>query len=103
MKYKSIAELDKAIENRINRIVKHYKTDWTEYDKPKYERLKKSKEAKERQFTLIVRECGTWLVTEKEKAESIEMQTVYEYYKEQEPATYYDVDIDKLSILKQRG
>lgn len=100
MKYKTIRELDQRIENIIKRTVKHYYTDWKNYDRPKYMGLKGSSSRNDKVFYLIVRECGTWIVTKNEYMKSESMKTVYEYYYTQSKGTYYKIDLEALRIEK---
>lgn len=100
MKYDTLKDLDKAIERRIGRIVKHYKTDWTKYDRPKYNRCKESKNPRERKLVLIARECGTYLFTRKECEDNENAKIYLDYYRGD--ANYYDIDLDNLTIKLER-
>lgn len=99
-KYGNLKEMDKRIEQLIEKKVVAYQSDWTDYDKPKYERLKESKDKNDRIFVLIVRKYGTWLVTLNEIKTSKSMRGVYEYYFDQENAQYFLVDIDKVEMKR---
>ena len=50
-------QMDKAIEAIIDNKVKAYKSDWTDYDRPKYEACKREGKS----CILIARDCGTEL------------------------------------------
>ena len=100
MAYKSIDELDARIESIVRKTVESYYTDWKNYDRPKYMRLKGSKNRDDKIFYLIVRSCGTWIVTKNEYMTSESMKTVFDYYWDQERSTYYKVNIDRLEIKK---
>lgn len=99
-RYKNINELDARIEKIISRTVKHYYTDWKNYDRPKYMVCKGSHKKEDKQLILIARECGTYLYTLQDIQEYKFAGTVYEYYQKAEHATYYKIDIDRLSIEK---
>ena len=101
MKYPNINALDARIEAIIKQIVKHYYTDWKHYDRPKYMTCKGSPDRADKELILIVRSCGTYLV----KISDIEAgdtwaNTLIEYYKTQEHATYYYININKLECKK---
>lgn len=76
MKYKTIDELDQAIERRIKRKVQHYYTDWKNYDRPRYMRYKGSNARQDKEIIIIARECGTYIYTVKA------IQDAYQIYKE---------------------
>jgi hypothetical protein len=99
-RYKTIDELDARIERTIKRTVESYYTDWKNYDRPKYMKLKGSRDRKDKKMILIVRACGTYLYTLDEIETYTFAATVFEYYQTQERATYYEIDIEKLSIKK---
>lgn len=101
MKYSNINELDQRIENIISRTVKHYYTDWKNYDRPKYMGLKGSEDQADKKVILIARSCGTYLVrTEDIKAGDAWATTIYEYYQTQEHATYYYININNYEVKK---
>ena len=97
MKYTDIDTLDKAIERIISRTVKHYYTDWKNYDRPKYMSCKASGLKADKELILIARECGTYLVKIADaEAGSDWANTLLEYFKTSEHANYYYINIDKL-------
>ncbi len=100
MKYKTIDELDARIERIITGTVKHYYTDWKNYDRPKYMKLKGSANPADKHMILIARECGTYLLTLEAIENSIGAATIYEYYQTQERGTYYLINLDRLTIEK---
>lgn len=100
MKYKNIDELDARIERIIKKTVEAYYTDWKNYDRPKYMGLKGSRDRKDKKMILIARKCGTYLLTLDSIATSTWAATIYEYYQTQEHATYYLIDLDRISIEK---
>lgn len=99
-KYNTIDELDARIEKIISKTIKHYYSDWKNYDRPRYMSLKGSHRREDKQIIIIVRECGCYLYTLEDIASREWCTTVYEYYQNQEHATYYRIDLDKLSIQK---
>lgn len=100
-RYKNINELDARIERIISRTVKAYYTDWKNYDRPKYMVCKGSHKKEDKDLVLIVRAYGTYLVKINDiKNNNAWATTLYEYYQTQERATYYRVNIDRLTIEK---
>lgn len=99
-KYKTIDELDARIEKIIKSTVKHYYTDWKNYDRPKYMKLKSSEDRKDKKMILIARNCGTYLLTIDAIENSEGAATIFEYYQTQEQADYYFIDLDRLTISK---
>lgn len=57
--FKSREEAVEAMSKIVGREVKHYLTDWTEYDQPSILDPEKIKESKS--YIWITRECGTYL------------------------------------------
>lgn len=101
MKYNTIQDLDSRIENIIKRTVKHYITDWTQYDRPKYNGFKESSERADKEFYLIARTCGTYLVRiEDINAGNEWANAIIDYYRTQNPATYYYINLNKLEVKK---
>ena len=99
-RYKNINELDARIERIISKTVQAYYTDWKNYDRPKYMRLKGSNRKEDKQMILIARTCGTYLYTLEELQDYPWAGTVYEDYQNTDRATYYRVNLDKLTIEK---
>lgn len=99
-KYKTIDELDARIEKIIKGTVKHYYTDWKNYDRPKYMKLKSSKDREDKKMILIARECGTYLLTIDAIENTEGAAAIFEYYQTQEHADYYFIDLDRLTISK---
>lgn len=98
MKYNTIDLLDLHIENIVKRHVKHYYTDWKNYDRPYYMKLKGSPRKADKKLILIVRDCGTYLYTIDELYNYDFGRTVCTYYGES--ASYYSIDIDNLTCKK---
>lgn len=93
MKYKSIDLLDAKIERIISRNVKYYYTDWKNYDRPYYMKLKG---IKEKNIILIVRESGTYLYTLDDLYNYEFSRTVCTYYGES--VKYYSIDLINLEL-----
>ena len=101
MKYQNINELDKRIEKIISATVKHYYTDWKNYDRPKYMKFKGSADTADKDLILIARECGTYLIrTEDIKTGNEWAKALVEYFQTQESADYYHININKLEVKK---
>lgn len=98
MKYKTQDDLDARIERIIKKKVESYYTDWKNYDRPKYMKLKGSTDRHDKTMVLIARRYGTYLLTLDEIATRPFAATVYEYYQTQERADYYLINLDRLTI-----
>ena len=104
MKYKNIDLLDCRIENIIKRTVKYYYTDWKNYDRIKYIHCKASNQKEDKKLILIVRTCGTYLIKESELQDKNSWSfTLWNYFHNQESANFYFIDLDKLTVIKERG
>jgi hypothetical protein len=102
MKYQNINELDSRIERIVKHTVKHYYTDWKNYDRPKYMHFKASNQSDDKELILIARECGTYLI----KVSDLEdknswASTLYNYFQDQEKADYYRINLNKLTVVKE--
>ena len=101
MRYTNIDALDARIEKIISQVVKHYYSDWKKYDRPKYMAFKGSSDRKDKEFILIARECGTYIVRTADVYGGNDWATtIYEYYQKQERGSYYYVNIDRLECKK---
>lgn len=101
MKYNTIRELDNRIEKIVSNTVKHYYTDWKNYDRPKYMGFKGSEDQADKDLILIARACGTYLIRiEDIKAGDDWASTLYEYFQTQEQATYYHINLTKLEVKR---
>jgi hypothetical protein len=99
MKYKNIADLDSKIEKIVKKTVKHYYTDWKNYDRPKYMGFKGSSDRHDKDLILIARECGTYLIrTEDARTAGTWADTLYKYFQTQEHASYYRINLDSLTL-----
>lgn len=102
MRYQTIDELDARIEKIIKSTLQAYYTDWKNYDRPKYMRLKGSTDQKDKIAVLIARRCGSYLLTLDEIMNNAVSATIYEYYYTQEATgtTYYLINLDRLEISR---
>lgn len=90
---KDINSLDSKVENIIKKTVKHYYTDWKNYDRPKY---MVAKAHKEKSALLIARTCGTYFIPESQNGTDWS-RTLIDYYTNQEPANIYKIDFKALT------
>lgn len=101
MRKYDINTLDQKIEKIVKKTVEYYYTDWKNYDRPKYMKLKGDSSVKN--ITLIARKCGTYLFSDKEIA-SGEAAAFLEYYTTQEAANFYNIDMVAGSVkLTHKG
>ena len=101
MKYNDINLLDSRIEKIISSTVKHYYTDWKNYDRPKYMKFKGSSSQADKELILIARTCGTYLVKIADiKAGNDWANTLIEYYSKQEPADFYYINLRTLEVKR---
>lgn len=96
-----------ALINRIDRIingtVKHYRSDWTEYDRPKLIRWLASDKRDDKQLLLIARDCGTYLLRAADIATAgSPAETILSYYRDQEPSgcSFYRIDLNRMQVVK---
>ena len=104
--YKNTSEILMTLDNIINKHVKHYKTDWDQHDRPKFQTCINSKNLDDKKLILIARDCGTWLLyaSEINKPDST-ARTIYNYYlpggpdnPKRNPNKYYRIDLLALTI-----
>ena len=100
MKYNTIRDLDNRIERIIDSTVKHYYTDWKNYDRPKYMGLKGSDKKEDKKMILIARNCGTYLLTLNAIENNRSAAAIYEYYFMYETGNYYFIDLNNLELKK---
>lgn len=100
MKYNAIKELDARIEREVKRTVENYYTDWKNYDRPKYMKFKGSNDREDKQLILIARACGTYLIRTADIYRNDWATTLFEYYQTQERASYFLIDLSRLSFQK---
>lgn len=91
-----INKLDAMVEKTISEKVKHYYTDWKNYDRPKYMKFKGIDAIKS--AILLVRECGTYIFSDIELAEKEAAKTIYEYFTTQEASNVYKIDFTKGTV-----
>lgn len=96
MKYNNLSEVREAVNRIAEKKINHYFTDWTEYDKPKFN----AQEAGTVYF--LPRKCGCYLFTEKELASAETSLMLFEYYFTQEKADYYKISIDGLTVTRMK-
>lgn len=97
---RDINELDQNIERIVKRTVKHYYTDWKNYDRPKYMGFKGSNDREDKELILLVRECGTYLIRTADLYRDTWTTTIFEYFHTQERSDYYLINLEKLTIKK---
>lgn len=99
-KYKTIDELDARIERIIKNKLEAYYTDWKNYDRPKYMKMKGSRNRDEKQIMIIARQCGCYLFTLEELKNYAFAMTCLEYYGGNDKNDFYLVNLDRLTIEK---
>jgi len=105
-KYKDFADFMQALENLVKKYVKHYKSDFYNYDIARLEENNASKELTDKKLTFIVRECGTWLIyTDDISKPGTGANTIYNYYlpcgpdnPKKSPNRYYNLNLLDYSI-----
>lgn len=100
MKYATQKEMDNRIERIVKKRVKHWYTDWKNYDRPLYMKLKGSTNRKEKEMILIARECGTYLYTFADFESYPFSRTIYEYYMDYENTDYYYINLITMEVSK---
>lgn len=100
MKYKTINDLDARIERIIKNKLESYYTDWKNYDRPKYMRLKGSRNRDDRELVIIARPYGSYLFTLDEMKNYDFAMTCLEYYSDDSRNDFYIVNLDRLTIDK---
>ena len=103
MKYKTQSDMDNRIERIISSKVKHYYSDWKNYDRSKYMHCKGSNDRDDKKLILIARKCGTYLLRVRDVEESKHVRAIYDYFMDQESADYYDVDLEKLEVCRHNA
>ena len=100
MRYENIDALDKKLESLISRKVKSYYSDWKNYDRPKYMCFKGSSDRKDKDFLVLIRRCGTYIIRTCDIFVSDVATTLFEYYHTQDRSDYYYVNLEKLELKK---
>ena len=104
--YKDYQELKSTLENIVKKQVKHYKSDWTDYDAPRLDQYNASREADVKKLIWIARDCGTWLlIADDIKNPESCAYTIYNYYlpggpdnPKRNPNKYFKIDLLALTI-----
>lgn len=93
-------EIIEQMQKIAQRYIKHYLSDFTDYDVPAMQRImQESKQTKP--LIWIVRPCGSWLL---ESLKSDTSVSIYRYYLDDKTVRYYEVDLRKnqLKLIKNR-
>lgn len=100
MKYATETEFIKAVDRIINRKVKHYRTDWTGIDRPKFVA---NVAGKNQPDVLIARECGTYLLDSVAiRIVGTEARTILYYHMNKESeADFYEINYDLKQVIKR--
>lgn len=94
-KFKNIDDLHAFLEREAKRTIKHYYTDWKNYDRPAVMRYTGEKT---REVYFIFRECGSYTETRSDILNYDFSATVMEYYTTDKTAKYYKVDFYNLTL-----
>lgn len=106
--YKDFNELMTTLDKIVRKYTKHYLTDWTDYDIPRLNESLKSSDRSDKKLTLIVRDCGTWLIyTDDINKPGTGANTIFNYYKpggvgshRTKPEKFYNIDLAALTIIQ---
>ena len=100
MKYATEIAFINAVDHIIDRKVKHYRTDWTKIDRPKF---MENIAGKNQPDVLIARECGTYLLDSVAiRIVGTEARSILDYYMNQESeADFYEVNYDLRQVIKR--
>ena len=93
-------EIIEQMQKIAEKYIKHYLSDFTNYDVPAMHRIMQESEQKN-PLIWIVRPCGSWLL---ETLDSASSMSVYRYYLDDKTVRYYEIDLrkNKLTLLKDR-
>lgn len=106
--YKTFDEIMATLDRLVKRQVKHYLTDWTDYDIPRLNESMASTDRSDKKLTLIVRDCGTWLIyTDDINKPGTGANTIFNYYKpggvgshRTKPEKFYNIDLLSFTIVQ---
>ncbi len=100
MKYATETEFINAVDRIIDRKVKHYRTDWTGIDRPKF---MASVAEKNQPDVLIARKCGTYLESSTAiRKDGTEARCILAYYMDYErKADFYEIYYDRMQVIKR--
>lgn len=94
-KFKNIDDLHSYLEKEAHKTIKHYYTDWKNYDRPD---VMKHTGLKTKEVYIILRECGSYLHTREDLLKYDFSATVMDYYTSDRTAKYYKVNFDALTV-----
>ena len=94
-KFNNIDDLHSHLEKEAHKTIKHYYTDWKNYDRPE---IMKHTGLKTREIYIILRECGSYLYTREDLLQCDFSATVMDYYTSDRTAKYYRVNFDALTV-----
>ena len=92
MKYNNIQELDARVEKIITDNVKYYYTDWKNYDRIKYMKLKGLAAT----ALLLVRDSGTYIFN----MDNVKDNVIVDYFTSQEIGKFYLIDTKKYTVKR---
>lgn len=100
MKYATETEFIKAVDHIIDRKVKHYRTDWSGIDRPKFVA---NVAGKNQPDVLIARECGTYLLNSTAILKvGTGSRNILDYYMNQEAdPEFYEIYYDRMQVIKR--
>lgn len=87
-RFTNIDEVHAYVERQAKRIIKHYYTDWKNYDRPALMRATGEKAT----IYVILRECGSYLFTAAD-LERENPKIIMDYYAGDSTAKYYKLDL----------
>ena len=93
-KFINIDDLHAYLEKQASRTIKHYFTDWKNYDRPE---VMRHTGLKTRAVYIILREAGSYLYTREDLHRNFPA-AVMDYYTNYGKAKYFKVDFDRLTV-----
>lgn len=100
MRYTDIDSLDHKLESLVSRKVKYFYSDWKNCDRPKYMKFKGSSNIEDKDFLVLIRKCGTYIIRTCDIFRIDGATGLFEYYQSQGISDYYHVNLNKLEIKK---
>lgn len=96
-RFADIDSLHAYIEKKARQIIRHYYTDWKNYDRPS---MMKATGAKEKEVYVILRDCGSYFYLAEELTDPTRdfPITVMDYYTSDKSARYFKVNFRDLVI-----
>lgn len=100
MRYTTETEFIKAVDRIIDRKVKHYRTDWSEIDRPKFVA---NVAGKNQPDVLVARECGMYLLNSTAILKvGTGSRNILDYYMNQEAdPEFYEIYYDRAQVIKR--